>query len=294
MPQGDLQTFFTGDIVTDDRKAAGHDDQATLSDDGERLPLEEETEEADRPEVPPDFPPESFWLSKDAEFDWFDRNAFFERKESTKASSNSMNLNPNLHPQSNSNSQRFSTNLKSKASMIGLPKPQKTSYVDAKNRRNGKSGNIRLFPKRSGSGGKSVSTMIEPSSPMVSCMGKVKSKKDRNRQKTHHHSTELATAEEKSLEKQSKGFFACFRTIFRSGGRRQPVVEPTASLTNSPPEQGVRARDLTPSATNPPPTASHPSKTDETDPPSLGGLQRFASGRRSSSWSVSEVSIDVA
>lgn len=284
MPQGDLQAFFTGGVADDDK---------------ERLPLEEEKEEPDRAEVPPDFPPESFWLSKDAEFDWFDRNAFLERKESTKASSNSTNLNPNLHPQPNSNSQRFSLNLKSKASIIGLPKPQNTAYVEAKNRRHCKSGNIRLFPKRSGSGGKSVSSMIEPSSPKVSCMGKVRSKKDRNRQKNnnnHHHSSEAelaTTAKDKSVEKQKKGFFASFRArIFRSGGRRQPVVEPTASssVTNSPPEQNIRAPPP------PPPTAaaSLPSKIDETEPPALGGMQRFASGRRSSSWSVSEFGIEVA
>lgn len=286
MPQGDLQAFFSGSVA-DDRKPDG---------DGERLPLEDETEEPDRPEVPPDFPPESFWLSKDAEFDWFDRNAFLERKESTKASSNSANLNPNVHPQSNSNSQRFSLNLKSKASIIGLPKPQNTAYVDAKNRRNCKSGNIRLFPKRSGSGGKSVSAMIEPSSPKVSCMGKVRSKKDRNRRKNHHlHSSELATAKEKTVEKQKKGLFASFRAIFRSGGRRQPVVEPTASLIDSPPEQDIRARHATPSAANPPPTEPLPSKiSDEIEPPALGGLPRFASGRRSSSWSVSEAGVVVA
>lgn len=284
MPQGDSQAFFTGDDADDE---------------GAPLPFDpEEKEQPDRPEVPPDFPPESFWLSKDAEFDWFDRNAFFERKESTKASSNSTNLNPNLHPQSISNSQRFSSNLKSKASMIGLPKTQNTAYVDAKNRRNCKSaGNIRLFPKRSGSGGKSVSSMIEPSSPKVSCMGRVRSKKDRNRKKNHHNhnsseAAEVATAKdkskEKSVEKQRKGFFSSFRTIFRSGGRRQPVVEPTAS----PPEQNLRAPPS--SATNPPPSASLPSKIDDTEPPALGGLHRFASGRRSDSWSVSEAGIEVA
>ncbi|XP_022977268.1 uncharacterized protein LOC111477636 [Cucurbita maxima] len=283
MPQGDLQAFLTGGVA-DERKAATAD-----ADDRERMPLEEEP---DRPEVPPDFPPESFWLSKDAEFDWFDRNAFLERKESTKASSNSTNLNPNLHTQSNSNSQRFSLNLKSKASIIGLPKPQNTTYVDAKNRRNCKSGNIRLFPKRSGSGGKSVSSMIEPSSPKVSCMGRVRSKKDRNRQKNnnHHHSSEseIATnAKEKPVEKQRKGFFASFRAVFRNSRRRQPVIEPTASsLTNSPPEQDIRASP-------PRTTASLPNKIDETEPPSLGGLERFTSSRRSSSWSVNEAGKDV-
>ncbi|MCD7452657.1 hypothetical protein HAX54_017717 [Datura stramonium] len=46
-------------------------------------------------ELPTDFPPESFWLSKDAEFDWFDRNAFLDRKQSTKGiGPNTTNLNP--------------------------------------------------------------------------------------------------------------------------------------------------------------------------------------------------------
>ena len=37
-------------------------------------------------ENPPDFPPESFWLSKDAELDWFDRNAVYERVAERKLS----------------------------------------------------------------------------------------------------------------------------------------------------------------------------------------------------------------
>ncbi|XP_010038972.2 uncharacterized protein LOC104427601 [Eucalyptus grandis] len=179
MPQVDLVSACAGGSC--DRKIAcetiaGAEDPASAQ------PAEGGLDQlSDRPEIPPDFPPESFWLSKDAEFDWFDRNAFYERKESTKASTNSGNLNPSSN--SNSNSQRFSLNRKSKASIIGLPKPQKSCFVDAKNRKTAaKAANARLFPKRNGSsGGKLNPSLIEPSSPKVSCMGRVRSKRDRNR-----------------------------------------------------------------------------------------------------------------
>ncbi|KAK8491351.1 hypothetical protein V6N13_126196 [Hibiscus sabdariffa] len=100
-------------------------------------------------EIPPDFPPESFLLSKDAELDWVDSNAFYERKNSQKRNSfsNPTNLNPNLN--SVPSSQRFSLR-KSKPSILGLPKPQKSCFVDTKNRKNTKPENSRLFPKRSG------------------------------------------------------------------------------------------------------------------------------------------------
>uniref|UniRef100_A0A0V0H4G1 Putative ovule protein n=1 Tax=Solanum chacoense TaxID=4108 RepID=A0A0V0H4G1_SOLCH len=69
----------------------------------------------DEKELPPDFPPESFCLSKDAELDWFDRNAVLERKESAKGnSSHGTNVTSNLHPNLNSNSQRIPLTLKTK------------------------------------------------------------------------------------------------------------------------------------------------------------------------------------
>ncbi|KAL2508102.1 uncharacterized protein Fot_31749 [Forsythia ovata] len=125
----------------------------------------------DNPENSTDISPESFWVSKDVIYDWIDRNTFYERKESNKGNSNSANLNSNINPGSNSNSQRYSVNLNSKASIIGLPKTQKTTYVDSR-RRNCKPINIRLFPKRSKSVGKTTISMTEPSSPKFSeaCM----------------------------------------------------------------------------------------------------------------------------
>ncbi|KAK9289831.1 hypothetical protein L1049_007991 [Liquidambar formosana] len=272
MPQVDLETLVSvcgGGSC--DRKIACE----TLAQD------DPPQEEHDVPEVPPDFPPESFWLSKDAEMDWFDRNAFYERKESTKGNSNSTNLNPNLNPSSNSSSQRFSLSLKSKASIIGLPKPQKSCFTDAKLRRNYKPANIRFFPKRAEPAGKSTVPMTEPSSPKVSCMGRVRSKKDRNRRLRSRQrslrSSEPAMEKTKPTERRRAGLWTSFRSIFRSGCRHQPAVEIEEPSTESPPRKSVtsKARDV---------TEIEPAG----DPPGLGGMMRFASGRRSESWDVGE------
>ena len=256
--------------------------------DGEKPPGPEEEDDPE-PEVPPDFPPESFWLSRDAELDWFDRNAFFERKDSQRG--NSTNLNPNMIPgsNSNSNSQRFSKNLKSKAAIIGLPKTQKACFVDAKNRKHCKTASTaRLFPKRSGSTGKSDGPMIEPSSPKVSCMGRVRSKKDRkrlskkSRQRSRRSAPEPAPEKAKPVERRKAGFFASFRAIFRTGCREKPAQTSSRHVTSewsedSPPRESVttrtaRARD-----------ADAPRRSVEIEPPGLGSLNRFASGRRSTS-----------
>lgn len=259
----------------------------TLSD-GEK-PAEEDS---GQPEVPPDFPPESYWLSKDAEFDWFDRNAFFERKESTKGS-NSTNLNPNVNPSSNSNSQRFSMNFKSKAAIIGLPKPQKT-YVDTKNRKNCKVAKMHLFPKRSGSSGKSDAPMVEPSSPKVSCMGRVRSKRDRKRRmmrKNRHRQSEPVKDKAVPKERRRMGFLASFRAIFRSGGRHKRTYENqsiAADLSESPPRDSVasRSREFSAFDIHVPSSDSLARKSVESESPSLGDMNRFASGRRSESWAV--------
>ncbi|KAK3405789.1 hypothetical protein EUGRSUZ_K02030 [Eucalyptus grandis] len=202
MPQVDLVSACAGGSC--DRKIAcetiaGAEDPASAQ------PAEGGLDQlSDRPEIPPDFPPESFWLSKDAEFDC----------------TNSGNLNPSSN--SNSNSQRFSLNRKSKASIIGLPKPQKSCFVDAKNRKTAaKAANARLFPKRNGSsGGKLNPSLIEPSSPKVSCMGRVRSKRDRNRRlRSRSRAVEPAAAKAKPAAKKRTGLFASFRSMFHRGGK---------------------------------------------------------------------------
>ncbi|XP_022747567.1 uncharacterized protein LOC111297196 [Durio zibethinus] len=278
MPQGNLETLVSAwaggscdnkivceTLATTEGRA--YDDQLhTVEKPGEE-------------EIPPDFPPESFWLSKDDELDWFDRNAFYERKESHKgnSASNSTNLNPNLIP--NSNSQRFSLR-KSKASIIRLPKPQKSCFAETKNRKNSKPGNTRLFPKRSGSV-KSDRPVVEPSSPKVSCMGRVRSKRDPNRRlkKNHEKSIEIEAVKEKTTSKRSS-FFSSFRAIFWSNGKaREPHALPVAP---SPPRNSdIRSRlppdDRDAILIEPEIAESEPI----VEPVSLGGMKRFASGRRS-------------
>ncbi|KAK7345332.1 hypothetical protein VNO77_15934 [Canavalia gladiata] len=260
-------------------------------------------DEPDRPEAYHDSPPASFWLSGDAEYDWWDRNAVYERKDSTKGNSS---ISGNLNPNSNSNSQRFSKNLKSKAAIIGLPKPQKTSFTDAKSRRNHRPGKARLFPKRSASvGGKSETSMIEPSSPKVSCIGRVRSKRDRNRRlRTRQRSisssvTSSAVApvtivRQKSSRSQRKktGFFESLRAIFRSGRRGKPVQKTDVPPGDSSSTKKRRSRSRKARGSN---TASRNDVSFEesvsSEAPGLGSLNRFASGRRSESWVVGDSEI---
>lgn len=287
MPQVDLETLVSACAGggAHDRKIACEEALA----DGDHRQEDENREVTEQPEIPPDFPPESFWLSKDAEYDWLDQNAFYERKDSTKGSSNSTNLNPSVNPASNSNSQRFSLTFKSKASILGLPKLHKTCFVDTKNRRNSKSGNARLFPKQSGSSGKSDSALVEPSSPKVSCMGRVRSKRDRSRRwKNRRRQSEPAPAEEKPDRKGAKrGFLSTFRSFFR-GWKKPPAVKPSAApvsgdlpATKAPDDKITLNIDVLTAE-------SHPRRSVEIEAPSLGGVKRFASGRRSGSWVVGD------
>ncbi|XP_051114390.1 uncharacterized protein LOC127240011 [Andrographis paniculata] len=232
-----------------------------------------------------DFPPESFWLSKDAEFDWFDRNAFiYERKDSTKGGNNN---NSSLNPSSNSNSQRFSVSLKSKASIIGLPKSQKATLMDSK-RRTCKPASIRLFPNRSDSVGKSSVPVAEPGSPKVSCIGRVRSKRCRRRSASLKRKEKLI---EKSRsnggggggggEKQKAGFYSKVMSIFRKkkghrkasrSASRKVVEEEQVVVDLRRRSVSVKVREIQMSG----------------EPAGLGEVKRFKSGRRSDSWTADD------
>nr|GEW34000.1 hypothetical protein [Tanacetum cinerariifolium] len=134
-----------------------------------------------------DIPPESFWLSKDAEFDWFDRNAFLDRNESIKPNSNPITLIQNTNTTSTT-SVHVSAFLKSKP-------------VDTKNRNCKIASNILLFPERSDS------KVNEPLSPKVSCLGRVRSKRSRNRRKI-------------TRPAERTGFMWTMTSFFRCGGRK--------------------------------------------------------------------------
>ncbi|XP_071689461.1 uncharacterized protein [Rutidosis leptorrhynchoides] len=211
-------------------------------------------------------PPESFWLSKDSEFDWFDRNAFLERKESTKRNTNSY---------SRSNSQKFTVNLKSKPAIIGLPKTQKNTHVDT-NRRQCKPANVRLFPKRSGSGKR---TVTEPSSPKVSCIGRVRSKRCPNRRRASSTAPAPATVKKpaKSVNQPKTGLISRITSLFRSDGDRRKKSNKSSSKVNEQQDNSYSRRNTVK------PVNSEP--TTPPEPPVLGGMNRFASGRRSVAWS---------
>lgn len=238
-------------------------------------------------ELPADFPPESFWLSKDAEFDWFDQNAFFQRNESTKGISNSMNLNPNVNTNhSNSSSNRYSVKVKSKAAIIGLPKPQKTTFVDSKRRQC----NVRLFPKRLDSIGRVSTTttvlVTEPSSPKVSCIGRVRSKRCRSRRKSSEFGSQsLKSTSQRSgngtsrKQKQKGGLMSRLTSLFRSDGNRR---RKNGKVTEKVEKSGSRKICVTVK-----PVYSEPATPSE--PLGLEGMVRFASGRRLESWDVEDV-----
>ncbi|KAE8668431.1 hypothetical protein F3Y22_tig00112339pilonHSYRG00122 [Hibiscus syriacus] len=277
MPQGNLDTLVSAcaggshdnkivceTFATTESDTDGNDDHLHSAE----KPLEEE------------IAPESFWLSKDAEFDWFDRNAFYERKESHKGNSapNSTNLNPSLN--SNTNSQRFSLR-KSKASIIGLPKPQKNCYVEPKNRKISKHGNTRLFPRRSGSV-KSDRPLVEPSSPKVSCIGRVRSKRDRNSRlkKRDQKPTGFETVNEKTTGKRSS-LFSSFRSIFRPKFNGKASEAHAQAVGNRDIRSRLPADDGEAICIEPETMAIDVVAEPEPEPASLGGMKRFASGRRS-------------
>ncbi|KAJ8534046.1 hypothetical protein K7X08_007370 [Anisodus acutangulus] len=236
-------------------------------------------------ELPPDFPPESICLSKDAEHDWFDRNAFLERKESAKGNSN---VTPNLHPSSNSSSRLPLTLKTTKTStFFGLPK---SSSVDSK-RKTCKPANIRFFPtQRSESALKAVYAP-EPVSPKVSCMGRVRSKKGRRRS-----CVEAAKICEIKLErskssgaKRKTGFYSRVLSLFGFGRSNiKPVKASMERKHDSIPEEPVPARKSNavvaekvrkvPVSVEPVPEVT-----------GLAGMMRFTSGRRSETWAAEEI-----
>ncbi|KAG7634181.1 hypothetical protein ISN44_As03g044340 [Arabidopsis suecica] len=239
-----------------------------------------------------DFPPESYSLSKEAQLEWLNDNAFFERKESQKGNSSAPISNPNTNP--NSSSHRIS--LKSKASIIRLPKPQKTCFNEAKKRRNCRIARTLMIPKRIGSRLKSDPTLSEPCSPKVSCIGRVRSKRDRSRRMQRQKSGRTNSFKDKPVPVKKPGFFASFRAIFRTGGGCKDLSAsgahaPRRDVVVSPPRVSVRRStdirgrlppgDVGKSSPQRNSTGSRRS-IDGGEPvlPGLGGMTRFTSGRR--------------
>ncbi|KAL3326910.1 hypothetical protein AABB24_037558, partial [Solanum stoloniferum] len=247
-------------------------------------------EKNDIPDDEKELPPESFCLSKDAELDWFDRNAVLERKESAKGnSSHGTNVTSNLHPNLNSNSQRIPLALKTKTTFFGLPK---SSSVDSK-RKTCKPANIRFFPtKRSESALKAVSAP-EPVSPKVSCMGRVRSKKGRRRSCEASQKCEISLERSKSSRtpKRKIGFYSRVLSMFGFGRSNiKPVKASIERTHDSIPEEPVPPRKsnaVVIEKVRKVPVSVEPVSVHDSS--GLGGMMRFTSGRRSESWAAEEI-----
>ncbi|KAL3523660.1 hypothetical protein ACH5RR_016494 [Cinchona calisaya] len=144
-----------------------------------------------------DLPPDSFWVPEGYEKDWVDHHAVMQRKSSMKLISfTGRNSNRNFE----SYSHRFSPSLnqKSKASLVGLPRTQKSGLLDGNFRQN-KSGNARLFRSLSEPGGNVILDVHEPGSPKVSCTGRVE-----NKQKGR-------------VKRTGTGLWSSFKSVLRTG-----------------------------------------------------------------------------
>lgn len=131
------------------------------------------------PETFLDLPPESFWIPKDSEQEWFDENATIQRKTSMKLGFFGKS---NDHHSKSFSHRCFSSMLNQhqnpkSSSLFALPNPHKTSSADGNHRQNKIPS--RLFRSRSEPGRKGATNASEPGSPKVSCTGRVRSKKDR-------------------------------------------------------------------------------------------------------------------
>ncbi|XP_043701985.1 uncharacterized protein LOC122652341 [Telopea speciosissima] len=270
MPQVDLETLVCGgDRKIECKSLIGDLQQPQL-------------DKLDPLEAPSDFPVESFQLREEDELEWFDRNAFYfnERKDSQKGNSNPNSI--SNHNPTNSTSQRFSLNFTSNTSIIG-PKPQKSSYLNSKSRRHGRPPRPRFFPKKPSRSGKSI-TVTEPSSPKVSCIGRVRSNRSKNRRcPSGRRPTEV-----KSKPENKTGFWNCLKAILQfSCGNNGSGVDidesrrPKDSPSNSPPRWSFAEREQ-----------KIPASAPLGDPPGLGGMKRFASGRKSESWARSDLDSD--
>ncbi|XP_055809456.1 uncharacterized protein LOC129878747 [Solanum dulcamara] len=125
-------------------------------------------------------PPESFWLSKDLERDWFDQNAAMQRKTSMKFafSGKANNKNSKILSHNNQNPSLFSI-PKIQKSFSGVGNPSRINNKAAKSK-------FRFTRSRSEPGRKTLRQVLvsEPGSPKVSCTGRVRRSKSKKESRT--------------------------------------------------------------------------------------------------------------
>lgn len=247
MPQVDLETLVCGGAGTGTGDGKVSCETLILSDQD------------------PNFPPESIRFSiQDLPFEYLAGAAAsvtYDRDDSAKESTNpkSQYHNPNPNPSTTrSGSQRYSSaNLKANGPIIGLP--NKIKHVTLTCSRPRPQTSSRIFPKKK-TGAKSGVPAYEPTSPKVSCFGKVLS--DRERYPHRRRSPDPKC-------------WAPLAALFSCGGREKTVEErDDVARGNIPLKRRNVALDDDDVEVGPA----------AAEAPGIGGMKRFASGRRAASW----------
>ncbi|KAJ8505089.1 hypothetical protein OPV22_005975 [Ensete ventricosum] len=219
----------------------------------------------------PDFPPESVVVRVgDDGLDWANVGAaVYDRDDTTKGSTNpKVQAQQWQHAKPRSSSHRFSGGIQAKPPIIGLPGKvqQHYGYLSRSGRHTAAAP---IFPKTPSVPGaarwrKSTVPLQEPGSPKVSCIGKVLSEKECDRYpKLRRQSLE---EEDKKMERvESAGCWASVTTAFYCVG-----AESTAKETKPGDTPGKVAGERR--------IAAEPAM----EPPALGAMRRFSSGRRPS------------
>ncbi|RWW08840.1 hypothetical protein GW17_00027701 [Ensete ventricosum] len=224
-----------------------------------------------------DLPPESIVVRVGRGRDPFWAEFNYERDDSTKGSTNPKAQAQQQHAKFNSkhrsNSQRLSGGLQGKPPIIGIPgKIQNHSGHLGRSVRCPANG--RIFPKKpprpgggGGGGRKSAVPDEDPGSPKVSCIGKVLSERERDRCRRQRRLSPSEEEEDKVGRIESSGCWASLSAVICCGDRERQAGSVTGQTTK---------------ADSPAKTAAEPA----TEPPGMGAMRRFASGRRTESWSV--------
>ncbi|MCL7027707.1 hypothetical protein MKW94_024635 [Papaver nudicaule] len=247
-----------------------------------------------------DYPPNSINLKKEEELDWLSKTGgLFERNHSTKPTTPGRTIS---HSRSTSASQSFFTNLK-----FSFSKPQPSTFVPSgtAGRRTSKpatSTKSRLFfPKRSRSKSSSSVPLSEPSSPKVSCIGRVRSTKEsfvaKSRSFRFRNSIRSVDDESKKNSPDSGGdkpqknkFWSNLRSVFRIGDKKKKNGPSSSGSVDSKKKKKISKSQSDKSVVVE--SLKHAEPASSSEPPSLGGLKRFTSGRKSDAWGGSDLGLD--
>ncbi|KQJ89421.1 uncharacterized protein LOC100845425 [Brachypodium distachyon] len=229
-------------------------------------------------------PPGSTRLRIGEDVTWSDVGGVYERDDSLKENTNPKCLLKNVHH--HGGSQRVSGNLKPTAApIIGL-----SGKLGGGGRRNHHSHQHHqqhppaMFPRKAktGGGGREARQGVpEPGSPQVSCIGKVLSERERARRRSHHRPPPPEMEETTSRGGGGGGGgggccpgFGGFMGLRRSRSRKS-AVDSVVDWSPPPPPRREAKPAIDVLEQDPPAPA-----------PGLGGVMRFASGRRAAGWAA--------